>query len=45
VDAFLAASRNNEFDALVALLDPEIVLEADSTAVRMGSPETVLGGP
>ncbi len=43
VDAFLAASRNGEFDALVALLDPEIVLEADAMAVRMGSPETVLG--
>src|SRR5207253_6494829 len=43
VDAFLAASRNGEFDALVALLDPEIVLEADAAAVRMGSPETVLG--
>jgi RNA polymerase sigma factor (sigma-70 family) len=43
VDAFLAASRQGEFDALVALLDPEIVLEADSTAVTMGSPETVLG--
>jgi RNA polymerase sigma factor (sigma-70 family) len=43
VDAFLAASREGEFDALVALLDPEIVLEADSTAVSMGSPETVLG--
>jgi len=43
VDAFLAASRSGEFDALVALLDPEIVLEADATAVGMGSPETVLG--
>ena len=43
VDAFLAASRQGEFDALVALLDPEIALEADSTAVSMGSPEAVLG--
>jgi RNA polymerase sigma factor (sigma-70 family) len=43
VDAFLAASRSGEFDALLALLDPEIVLEADASAVRMGSPETVVG--
>ena len=43
VDAFLAASRNGEFDTLVALLDPDIVLEADPTAVGMGSPETVQG--
>jgi RNA polymerase sigma-70 factor (ECF subfamily) len=43
VDAFLAASRSGEFDALVALLDPKIVLEADSMAVRMGSREMVLG--
>jgi RNA polymerase sigma factor (sigma-70 family) len=43
VGAFLAASRNGEFDALVAMLDPDIVLEADPVAVRMGSPETVVG--
>ena len=43
VDAFLAASRNGEFDALVALLDPGIVLQADAAAVRMGSPEETLG--
>ncbi len=43
VDAFLAASRTGDFDALVALLDPAIVLEADATAVRMGSPGAVRG--
>ncbi len=43
VDAFLAASRQGEFATLVALLDPEIVLEADAAAVSMGSPEVVLG--
>ncbi|MHB8463565.1 MAG: sigma-70 family RNA polymerase sigma factor, partial [Acidimicrobiales bacterium] len=43
VDAFLAASRNGEFDALVALLDPDVSLHADAAAVRMGSPEQVLG--
>jgi len=30
VDAFLAASRAGDFDALVAILDPEVVLRADS---------------
>jgi RNA polymerase sigma factor (sigma-70 family) len=29
VEAFLAASRNGDFDALVAVLDPEVVLRAD----------------
>jgi RNA polymerase sigma-70 factor (ECF subfamily) len=29
VDAFLAASRGGDFDALVAVLDPEVVLRAD----------------
>jgi RNA polymerase sigma factor (sigma-70 family) len=43
VDAFLAASRNGDFDALVALLDPDVVLEADGAAVRMGSPEEIRG--
>jgi RNA polymerase sigma-70 factor, ECF subfamily len=43
VDAFLAASRNGEFDALVALLDPDVVLQADAAAVRMGSPEATRG--
>jgi RNA polymerase sigma-70 factor (ECF subfamily) len=43
VDAFLAASRNGEFEALVALLDPDIVLQADSGAVGLGSPEEIRG--
>jgi RNA polymerase sigma-70 factor (ECF subfamily) len=29
VDAFLAAARGGDFDALVALLDPDVVLRAD----------------
>src|SRR5437763_1536170 len=29
VDAFLAASREGDFEALVALLDPDVVLHAD----------------
>ena len=41
VDAFLAAARNGEFDALLALLDPDVVLRADERAVQFGAaPET-----
>jgi RNA polymerase sigma-70 factor (ECF subfamily) len=34
VEAFLAASRGGQFDALLALLDPSVVLRADAAAVR-----------
>jgi RNA polymerase sigma-70 factor (ECF subfamily) len=43
VDAFLAASRSGNFEALVALLDPAVVLRADATGVQMGSPAEVRG--
>jgi RNA polymerase sigma factor (sigma-70 family) len=36
VRAFLAASRSGDFDALLALLDPNVVLRADRTAVQLG---------
>src|SRR6185369_13360387 len=40
IHAFLAASRGGHFDDLLALLDLEIVLRADATAVSLGaSPE------
>jgi RNA polymerase sigma factor (sigma-70 family) len=40
VDAFLAASRGGDFEALLAVLDPDVVFRADPVAVRMGgSPE------
>jgi RNA polymerase sigma-70 factor (ECF subfamily) len=37
VDAFLAASRAGDFDALVALLDPDVVLRADYGGLRGSS--------
>jgi RNA polymerase sigma factor (sigma-70 family) len=37
VDAFLRAAQGGDFDTLVALLDPDVVLRPDATAVRMGS--------
>jgi len=36
VDAFLAASRGGDFTALLALLDPDVVLIADDATVRTG---------
>ncbi len=37
VDAFLAASRGGDFDALLAMLDPDVVLRADHFAVSRGA--------
>jgi RNA polymerase sigma-70 factor, ECF subfamily len=37
VDAFLAAARDGDFEALVAVLDPDIVLRADRGAVPAGA--------
>jgi RNA polymerase sigma factor (sigma-70 family) len=43
VDAFLAASRDGDFDALVALLDPDLVLRADRGAMPAGAWREVRG--
>ncbi len=43
VDAFLAAARNGDFEALVAVLDPDIVLRADVGTVRAGGSREVHG--
>jgi RNA polymerase sigma factor (sigma-70 family) len=45
VDAFLAAAHDGDFDALVAVLDPDVVLRADSGAVRVGLSREVRGAP
>ena len=45
VDAFLAASHGGDFDALLALLDPEVVLRADVAAVQIGADEEIHGAP
>lgn len=37
VSAFLAASRDGDFGALLALLDPDVVLRADEAARRFGA--------
>jgi RNA polymerase sigma-70 factor (ECF subfamily) len=43
VDAFLAASRGGDFDALLALLDPDVVVRADGAAVDIGASSEVRG--
>jgi RNA polymerase sigma-70 factor (ECF subfamily) len=37
VDAFLRAARTGDFDALVKVLDPTVVLHADAAAEELGS--------
>ncbi|MPY50609.1 sigma-70 family RNA polymerase sigma factor [Streptomyces acidicola] len=37
VDAFLAASRGGDFEALLSVLDPEVVLRADAGALAVGA--------
>lgn len=43
VDAFLTASRNGDFEALLAVLDPDVVFRSDAIAVRMGGQAEIRG--
>jgi RNA polymerase sigma factor (sigma-70 family) len=43
VGAFLAASRRGDFQALLALLDPDVVLRADGAAVAAGASKEARG--
>ncbi|RZL79184.1 MAG: sigma-70 family RNA polymerase sigma factor [Rhodococcus sp. (in: high G+C Gram-positive bacteria)] len=43
VDAFLAAARGGDFDALVSVLDPDVVLRADTGALPAGASTMVRG--
>src|SRR5215203_4424741 len=43
VDAFLAASREGDFEALLAVLDPDVVLRADVGALPAGASKQVRG--
>jgi RNA polymerase sigma-70 factor (ECF subfamily) len=43
VDAFFAASRDGDFDALVAVLDPDVVLRSDGGTARPESTTVVEG--
>jgi RNA polymerase sigma-70 factor (ECF subfamily) len=43
VNAFLRASRGGDFEALLALLDPDVVVRADARAAQMGAAPEVRG--
>jgi len=43
VDAFLAALRNGDFEGLVAVLDPDVVVRIDEAAARPGAPREIRG--
>jgi len=43
VGAFLAAARDGDFDALVAVLDPDVVVRAEVGAALAGAPREVRG--
>jgi RNA polymerase sigma factor (sigma-70 family) len=43
VDAFLAAARGGDFDALLAVLDPDVVLRMDRAAVPAGAASEIRG--
>ena len=45
VQAFLAASRGGDFKALLALLDPDVVLRADRAAVEASVARQAQGAP
>jgi RNA polymerase sigma factor (sigma-70 family) len=45
VDAFLAAARDGDFDALVAVLDPDVVLRSDRAALPASAPREVRSAP
>ena len=43
VESFLAASRGGDLAGLIAVLDPDVVLNSDAAAVPAGGPRTVRG--
>jgi RNA polymerase sigma-70 factor (ECF subfamily) len=45
VEAFLAASREGNFAALLELLDPEVVLRADTAAIKASRGNRAAGAP
>ncbi len=43
IAAFLAAARRGDFEALLAVLDPEVEVRADQAAVKMGASNELRG--
>ena len=45
VGAFLAAARDGDFDGLLTVLDPDVVLRADAAVVEAATANQALGAP
>lgn len=45
VAAFMLASRQGDFDALIRLLHPDVVLRADETAIKVSTANKARGAP
>ncbi|MFI5658644.1 sigma-70 family RNA polymerase sigma factor [Streptomyces sp. NPDC051684] len=43
VEAFLAATQGGDFEALLTVLDPDVVVRSDAAAIAMGSEPEVIG--
>jgi hypothetical protein len=43
VDAFLSALRAGDFEGLIAVLDPDVVVHVDEAAARPGAPREIRG--
>ena len=43
VDAFLAALRSGDFDGLIAVLDPDVLVRIDEAGARPGAPREIRG--
>jgi hypothetical protein len=43
VEAFLTASRDGDFEGLLAVLDPDVVFRADEAVMRLGSQAEIRG--
>lgn len=45
VNAFLSASRGGDFSALLAVLDPDVVVRADAAAIALSAARAAQGAP
>ena len=45
VEAFLSAARSGDFDALLAMLDPDVRVQADRATLPSGEPAEIRGAP
>ena len=45
VSAFIAAARDGDFDELLTLLDPDVVLRADAAVVEAAAANQAAGAP